>query len=127
MCSFVASGVRYYYLFFFFYPDWPNLASGTDIEVDPLDIDNILPVHETCASFNDGFDKLVLPSGHRDIVRALVQTHAQRQGSFFQREFDIVKGKGKGLVILLHGAPGMLTSQADLHIRSCYKSDNPKG
>lgn len=62
----------------------------------------------------DGFDKLVLPPGHKDIVRALVRTHASKlEGPKpkspvkTQREFDIVKGKGKGLIILLHGAPGM--------------------
>jgi len=48
-------------------------------------------------------------------VRALVQTHARKvdadgnttKGEKSQREFDVVKGKGKGLIILLHGAPGV--------------------
>ncbi|KAK6205896.1 hypothetical protein LQW54_008087 [Pestalotiopsis sp. IQ-011] len=73
----------------------------------PLDIDNISPAGETSPGFTDAFDKLVLPDGHKDIVRALVQTHAQRQSSSLQREFDLIKHKGKGLIILLHGAPGV--------------------
>lgn len=89
---------------------------NTDIEmsdVDPLDVDFIQPVQTVNASTADGFEKLVLPPGHKDIVRALVKTHAKKQGvgeakssNNMQREFDIVKGKGKGLIILLHGAPG---------------------
>lgn len=62
----------------------------------------------------DGFDKLVLPSGHRDVIRALVSTHARRitnhNGSTpaaQEPQLDEVKGKGQGLIILLHGAPGV--------------------
>lgn len=80
----------------------------------PLDIDLINPVSAVKPGENDGFDKLVLPTGHRDIVRALVQTHARKAdesgGAAInkpQREFDVVRGKGKGLIILLHGAPGV--------------------
>lgn len=48
-------------------------------------------------------------------MRALVKTHARvpstarndKSNNLTQREFDIVKGKGKGLIILLHGAPGV--------------------
>ena len=63
---------------------------------------------------NDGFQKLVLPDGHKDIVRALVNTHARRVTGGTRptttqpkHEFDLVKGKGQGLIILLHGAPGV--------------------
>lgn len=47
--------------------------------------------------------------GHKDIVQALIQTHARtsRNEQSKDREFDVVKGKGKGLIILLHGAPGV--------------------
>lgn len=64
----------------------------------------------------DGFNDLVLPAGHKDIVRALVNTHARgpitsgpgdEQTSTMAREIDLVSGKGKGLIILLHGAPGV--------------------
>jgi hypothetical protein len=87
----------------------------SDTLLDPLDIDLITEIQSLSAGGHDAFDDLILPSNHRDIVRALVQTHARARpasndqtiGVIKQREFDIVKGKGKGLIILLHGAPGV--------------------
>nr|POE82249.1 atpase family aaa domain-containing protein 3b [Quercus suber] len=49
------------------------------------------------------FDQLVLPNTQKQLVRALVTTHSQRQDTFD----DIVQGKGKGLVMVLHGPPGV--------------------
>jgi hypothetical protein len=58
----------------------------------------------------------VLPEDHKEIVRALVKTHARGPRSTSSnkaenivpdREIDLVKGKGKGLIILLHGVPGV--------------------
>ena len=60
----------------------------------------------------DGFNSLVLPEGHRETLLALVKTHSnsrmlyrglQKEG----KEMDLVRGKGKGLIILLHGEPGV--------------------
>ncbi|KAL9616246.1 MAG: hypothetical protein Q9160_008872 [Pyrenula sp. 1 TL-2023] len=47
--------------------------------------------------------------GFKDTIQALVRTHfiqknAQQNSDL---EYDVVRGKGKGLVILLHGAPGV--------------------
>ncbi|KAK3319666.1 hypothetical protein B0T19DRAFT_270249 [Cercophora scortea] len=72
----------------------------------PLHVDLIEPVPTVQAGEGDGFERLVLPPGHRDIVRALVKTHARKAGTA-KSQFDLVKGKGKGLIILLHGAPGV--------------------
>lgn len=51
----------------------------------------------------------MLPEGHKDIVRALVNSYARQitPTGNVRTEFDVVKGKGKGLIILLHGAPGV--------------------
>ncbi|OJI86042.1 hypothetical protein ASPTUDRAFT_38784 [Aspergillus tubingensis CBS 134.48] len=82
----------------------------------PLDIDLITKINAIGGDQPDPFDDIVLPENHRDIVRALVKTHARARGtlgstttanSIVKREFDIVKGKGRGLIILLHGAPGV--------------------
>ncbi|KAK3690375.1 P-loop containing nucleoside triphosphate hydrolase protein [Podospora appendiculata] len=62
-----------------------------------LHIDLIEPVPTVQADESDGFERLVLPSGHRDIMRALVKTHAHKAGA----------AKRKGFIILLHGAPGV--------------------
>ncbi|KAL8771480.1 MAG: hypothetical protein Q9209_003150 [Squamulea sp. 1 TL-2023] len=60
----------------------------------------------------DGFGNLVLPDGHADLIKALVKTHSRKPrftASHIDSEprFDLVKGKGKGLIILCHGAPGV--------------------
>ena len=73
-----------------------------------LDIDKITDVNMDKANF----DNLVLPAGHADIVRALVETHFQDSNpetakSEIRPEVDLVRGKGKGLIVLLHGAPGV--------------------
>lgn len=62
--------------------------------------------------YTSGFDDLVLPSGHKETVRALVANHARVDTSKGlkpqnSQSLDLVRGKGKGLVILLHGAPGV--------------------
>jgi hypothetical protein len=49
------------------------------------------------------FDELVLDQSVKRTVQALVSTHAQKRESFD----DIVKGKGMGLVCVLHGPPGV--------------------
>ena len=57
-----------------------------------------------------GLDSLVLPSSHREVLQALVQTHFSssrlRQTSVSEQDLELVRGKGQGLVVLLHGAPG---------------------
>lgn len=53
----------------------------------------------------DGFEQLVLPDQHKDLVRALVKTHSRgsRPASgpteVKEHQVDLVKGKGKGLII----------------------------
>lgn len=61
-------------------------------------IDQLSPVDwdPTC------FDQLVLPDIQKNLIRALVTEHTQHKDTFD----DIVKGKGRGLIFLLHGPPG---------------------
>ena len=49
------------------------------------------------------FDSLVLPPNQKSIVRALVESH---KFSAHKAIDDVVQGKGKGLVSVLHGPPG---------------------
>ncbi|KAL7952745.1 hypothetical protein V8C34DRAFT_318782 [Trichoderma compactum] len=55
------------------------------------------------------FDQLVLESGHKDMIISLITQHFQdKKAKGAQMEqVDIVRGKGKGLILLLHGAPGV--------------------
>ena len=73
-----------------------------------LNIDNVRPLER----HSDGFESLILPSGVARLVESLVRTHdPQNMPSFANSEHDhhvdLVRGKGKGLIILLHGAPGV--------------------
>ena len=59
-----------------------------------------------------GLDNLVLPKGHSETLLALVKTHSQSAKfataqKTVERQMDLVRGKGKGLIILLHGEPGV--------------------
>ncbi|KAJ4315790.1 hypothetical protein N0V84_008194 [Fusarium piperis] len=57
----------------------------------------------------NAFERLELPAGHREMVKSLVIQHFRsRQTAFTKDEqTDLIKGKGKGLIMLLHGAPGV--------------------
>ena len=54
--------------------------------------------------YNDNvFEQLVLPKIQKDMVKALVAAHEIEKIGFD----DIIKDKGKGMTILLHGTPGV--------------------
>jgi SpoVK/Ycf46/Vps4 family AAA+-type ATPase len=55
---------------------------------------------------------LELPKGHQRMVEALVKEHLIKKEAYAKHGkstpgMDIVAGKGKGLIMLLHGAPGV--------------------
>lgn len=59
-----------------------------------------------------GWSGLELPKGHKETVLALVENHAGGPNSRANRsdtfsKMDLIRGKGKGLIILLHGEPGV--------------------
>ena len=64
---------------------------------------------------HQGFDNLVIPEEHKKIMQALVRHHtqgpriaaAEMKGIDHEFSMDIIRGKGKGLIILLHGVPGV--------------------
>jgi hypothetical protein len=66
-------------------------------------------------TYSNGFNDLVLPEGHKDSVRALVTNHLESSKKAASEDadvrvkttsIDLVRNKGKGLIILLHGQPG---------------------
>lgn len=91
------------------------------------------------------FDQLVLPKGHKEMVLSLIAQHFRDKESASKesketQQVDIVRGKGKdpelmrktyannvagkGLIILLHGAPGVgKTTTAG---QSLFSSLSPK-
>lgn len=68
-------------------------------------------VRTTAAGYHD----LVLPDGHKKLLQAIVKnqvrdtkhTSDKRDEGPDDFQMDVVKGKGEGLIILLHGAPGV--------------------
>lgn len=50
---------------------------------------------------NTAFQQLLLPKNHKELVHALVKNHGTDDFD------DLIKGKGKGLVFVLHGTPGV--------------------
>jgi hypothetical protein len=55
--------------------------------------------------WNDqAFDSLVLPRDHKELVKAQVKSHKFHAAEAID---DVIQGKGKGLVFVLHGPPGV--------------------
>ncbi|KAG9188828.1 hypothetical protein G6011_07533 [Alternaria panax] len=89
-----------------------NVEQVKDHEVDPNKLQNS----------NKSFDDLVLPLAHKTLLRALVSNQTKQfrpasttpttdTSSTFENSedisMDLVRGKGKGVIILLHGVPGV--------------------
>lgn len=56
----------------------------------------------------------------KDVVQNLVNSHFRRAEQQVTWEHDIIEGKGKGLIVLLHGAPGTgKTSTAESVAAAC--------
>ncbi|KAB2572574.1 hypothetical protein DBV05_g8736 [Lasiodiplodia theobromae] len=61
----------------------------------------------------DGYDRLKLPGSVKQLVRGLVQSHAMKPNATSSTpeqealDYDVVHGKGRGLILLLHGVPGV--------------------
>lgn len=67
------------------------------------------------------FQTLQLPQAQKDMIYSLVKTHSSNGFGFD----DLIKGKGKGMVFLLHGLPGVgKTLTAGLRQRWSLKQDN---
>lgn len=71
------------------------------------------------------FDSLVLPESQKSIVKALVQSHTSKVQEHKLID-DFIEGKGRGLVTVLHGPPGVgktLTAEgiAELLKRPLYR------
>ncbi|KAI9810741.1 MAG: hypothetical protein M1827_006079 [Pycnora praestabilis] len=75
---------------------WACLKLGRDAR----GVEFLRPVEEK----KDGWNGLELPEGHKEIVQSLINSHFAMDKSA-TINFDSVRGKG--LIILLHGAPGV--------------------
>ena len=79
-----------------------------------LDVNCIAEIDKSDAARDYGFEELVVPDAHRKLLIALIQKHAdgatigprEPSGKQGLTQIDLVRGKGRGLIILLHGPPG---------------------
>ncbi|KAL2825515.1 hypothetical protein BJY01DRAFT_256260 [Aspergillus pseudoustus] len=77
-----------------------------------LYLDYMTPAYSELKPTDDGFEKLAIPKSHKSLVLALVRNHSSGRSkatgkAMGRPEMDLVRGKGKGLIILLHGVPGV--------------------
>ncbi|KAL8903209.1 MAG: hypothetical protein Q9207_004075 [Kuettlingeria erythrocarpa] len=81
--------------------------SNEDKALIPLNIDNLSDIKngDTADSTSSDFDDLVILEEYKKAVKALVMSRSLGPGHHHQ--VDLVRGKGKGLIILLHGVPGV--------------------
>ena len=54
----------------------------------------------------DAWQDLEIPKGHKDIVQALINTHFSKDKTK-DPGLDLVHEKGRGVIVLLHGVPGV--------------------
>lgn len=70
--------------------------------------------------WNEGaYESLVLENNTKDIVKALVESHKYHPAESID---DVIQGKGKGLVAVLHGPPGTgktLTAEGIAELLKC--------
>ena len=52
---------------------------------------------------NTTFASLLLPPGQKDIIQSLVEVHLDKRSILN----DFIKGKGRGLIFMLYGVPGV--------------------
>ena len=105
-------------------PALENEISTAQKEHQKLDDDQYLICHHEIAGFSltdkewcifmvdliqdvqynsDAFDALVLEEDQKQMIHSLVNVHMNEIPSFD----DVIKGKGKGMIFLLHGVPGV--------------------
>lgn len=81
---------------------------------DYLDVEQIGNIDKSESARASGWEDLVIPLAYREMLVALVESHAagsrnslsRRKRPALVNQIDLVRGKGNGLIILLHGPPG---------------------
>ncbi|MDI1487539.1 MAG: hypothetical protein OHK93_006809 [Ramalina farinacea] len=66
----------------------------------------------------DAFNRLVLDESYKDILRRVIEHHSYEREDQLK---DLVDGKGQGLLILLHGPPGVGKTLAAESIAELYR------
>ena len=79
------------------------LLPGYSLELKAAGFFKIANITEV--AYNDNaFQGLILPEIHKKLISSLLQRQDHQQDDEFD---DLIRGKGKGLIFLLHGPPGV--------------------
>ncbi|ODA81303.1 hypothetical protein RJ55_04268 [Drechmeria coniospora] len=62
-----------------------------------VELDNLEPIAVTV----DPFSRLVIEDNYKEVIESMVDAYLSNA-----QFYDIIKGKGRGLIVLLHGGPG---------------------
>jgi hypothetical protein len=82
-----------------------------------MDVNLIKDIDRTRRARNSSFDDLIIPENYCNLLVGLVENHASRlqrrqarqinaELGLGNTQIDLVRGKGQGLIILLHGPLG---------------------
>lgn len=81
-----------------------------------LDVNKVAEIDKSDESRKRGWDDLVINDGYRKLLLSLVNNHTSASGYGKKRnatehgvptsQIDLIKDKGRGLIVLLHGPPG---------------------
>lgn len=93
------------------------IRCGLTTDLVNLDIDLLQEIDRRPEARDLSFDELVIPEKTRTLLVSLVDDHASKARARDPKEktdvqnclrpqLDLVRGKGQGLIILLHGPPG---------------------
>lgn len=101
-----------------------NIATGEKSNLQSLTIDQLLLCSASLKGYSlknkkwltfsigsvldieyneSAFESLVLPEDHKELILALAESQVQHRDSFD----DVIQGKGKGMIMLLSGPPGV--------------------
>ena len=101
----------------------------------PLNIDNVEDIR---TSTHDSFDDLVLPGDHKRVMQALVKHHSRgprptsgKSKAISEFSADLVRGKGRGLIILLHGKNRPLSDFLEARLKifrgtGCWQNEHSR-
>lgn len=90
----------------------PAYEATANSEKEWLDINNIEDIDKSEGSRNSGWKELVIPPKFSELLLSLVSNHISdvrvRKWETLSKhessdQIDLVRGKGRGLIILLHG------------------------
>ncbi|OJD24079.1 hypothetical protein ACJ73_04560 [Blastomyces percursus] len=86
----------------------PNRLCGYSLQSHkwyPLYVDRLIPTEAPSTSLHE----IILPPGHKEMLTSLVRAQSpgiRRSHDDSPYELDIIVGRRRGVIILLHGAPG---------------------